>query len=359
MSKASKSNNPNIDIESQQSIFHRFQKWVVAAIVFCVFLYLGFSIWSGLDEIQTQLQNFNWWMFVAAIALTLSNYVLRFFKWHYLLQRLDVHMPFGIDAWNFTAGLSMAISPGKAGELLKPFVVRKVTGTPMLRTIPALVTERLTDGIAMLFLASLGISTYAKDQNIWLIAPTLIIAGGLALLASENATNFCLGILEKFPLLNKIIPKIREMVNAMRVCVAPIPLIWTVFLSVIAWGAECIAFQLIFQGLGVDASLDACFFVYAFATVAGSAMPGGLGVADGALIGGTLQFISNSNPIATTATILTRIATLWLGVGVGAGALLKLSGIIQQLPDSDETRIEDTQSNTTDANIYHPPSPNA
>ena len=36
---------------------------------------------------------------------------------------------------------------------------------------------------------------------------------------------------------------------------------------------------------GIDAGFDACFFVYAFATVGGAAMPfGGLGIADGALI---------------------------------------------------------------------------
>ena len=91
--------------------FARFQRWVVVAIVGCIFLYVGFSIWSGLDEINAELSKFNWWMFVAAVLLTLTNYTLRFVKWHYLLGRLDVKMPWGIDAWNFTAGLSMCV-PG-------------------------------------------------------------------------------------------------------------------------------------------------------------------------------------------------------------------------------------------------------
>jgi len=92
--------------------------------------------------------------------------------------------------------------------------------------------------------------------------------------------------------LKNIIPKLEEMMVAMRECVAPLSLLWTIFLSVIAWGAECVAFQLVLQGMGIEASFDACFFIYAFATVAGAAMPGGLGVADGALIGGAMQFIA-------------------------------------------------------------------
>ena len=101
----------------------RFQRWVIVAIVACIFLYVGFSVWSGLDEISAELSKFNWMMFIVAILLTLTNYTLRFIKWHYLLKRLDVNMPWVTDAWNFVAGLSMAVSPGKAGELLKPYVV--------------------------------------------------------------------------------------------------------------------------------------------------------------------------------------------------------------------------------------------
>jgi hypothetical protein len=42
----------------------------------------------------------------------------------------------------------MVLSPGKVGELLKPYLLSERTGVPMTQTIPALVTERLTDGIA-------------------------------------------------------------------------------------------------------------------------------------------------------------------------------------------------------------------
>ena len=135
--------------------------------------------------------------------------------------------------------------------------------------------------------------------------------------------------MKPLPLIGKVIPKIEEMMTAMQTCVAPLSLLFTIFLSIIAWGAECVAYQLIFAGLGVEAPFDVCFFLYAFATVAGSAMPGGLGVADGALIGGALQFIPGiTQSQAITAAILTRIATLWLGVAVGAIALLKISNVL-------------------------------
>ena len=106
------------------------------------------------------------------------------------------------------------------------------------------------------------------------------------------------------------------------------------------------AFQLIFKGMGVDAGFDVCFFLYAFATVAGSAMPGGLGVADGALVGGAMQFLTVTEGQAVTAALLTRVATLWLGVGLGALALLKVSSILESYPVETDDGIDDAVTDT-------------
>ena len=270
-------------------------------------------------------------------------------------------MPWGIDAWNFTAGLSMAVSPGKAGELLKPYVVKKITNVRMSRTTAALVTERLTDAIAMLLLAGVGITTYAADKVEYLIILAVVTGLGRLILTNQKSMDFILERLEPFPIFDKIIPRVSVMLDSMRTCVAPMSLMWTVLLSLVAWAAECFAYQLIFRGMGVDAGFDACFFVYAFATVGGAAMPGGLGIADGALIGGAMRFIlspgldvEQARAIATTAALLTRIATLWFGVGLGAIALLKVSSILKDYQaDDNDSESDDHEPLTTDDDEAH------
>ena len=261
-------------------------------------------------DMKDQFQLFQWSMFVYAILLTLSNYILRFFKWHDLLGRLTVQMPLVDDMWTFAAGLSMAISPGKAGELLKPYVVRARTGVPMATTIPALITERLTDGIALLILTATVITTFAADQTIWLVGLALCVLAGLAILASERLSLGILNALGKIGPLSKIVPKLIEMMKAMRTCVAPISLVWTIFLSVIAWGAECIAFYVIFKGLGVDAGWQVCCFLYSAATLGLSF--GGVGVAMAPWH--RRHKPSKFSSQAVTAAFLVRIATLCLGL---------------------------------------------
>lgn len=319
----------------------RFRRWVVGAIAVGALLYLGGSVWAGLEPMGQALRDFRWALAVPVIVLTLINYGLRFVKWRYLVRRLGVHMPLAEDAWTFTAGLAMVISPGKAGELLKPYVVRARTGTPMATTVPALVTERLTDGIAMLILAGLSVTTFAGEKVHYITIPAVLTAAGLVVLASERLTQLALTIVERVPGVRRVVPKIRVMVAAMRVCTAPVPLVMTVLLSIIAWGAECVGYMLVFRGLGVDAGLDVSVFLYAFATVAGGAMPGGLGVAEGALAGGAVSLIPGiSEANAVASALLIRVATLWLGVGLGAVALFRVASMLGGELDLGERKAE-------------------
>jgi len=315
---------------SKPNLIVRFRKWVVVAIAIGALLYLGGAVAVDMDRVGDSLKTFNWPILIPVCALTLLNYALRFVKWHYLLHRLNVPMPWGEDAWNFTAGLAMVISPGKAGELLKPYVVRERTGVPMATTIPALVTERLTDGIAMLILAGLSVSAYAADKIHYLTIPAAIIVLGLMVLAHEGLSLWTVRTLARIPGLQGVSTKMEEMLTSLRRCVAPWPLVLTIILSIIAWAAECYGYQLVFHGLGYDdVGLDVCVFLYAFATVAGGAMPGGLGVADGVLAGGAATLIPGiTQPVSVAAAILVRICTLWIGVAIGAVALLKVSSML-------------------------------
>ncbi len=238
----------------------------------------------------------------------------------------------------YLAGLAMVISPGKAGELLKPFLVSRRTGVPMATTLPALVAERLTDGIAMLILAAISISTYAADQTwvLWTLAG--VTAAGLLVLAVKPVSLAVLDLLQRVPLVGRFVPKLREMYLAMRICLAPVPFLLTTVVSLLAWGAECVGYLLVFEGLGVtQASLDASTFLYAFATVAGGFMPGGLGVADGALVGGAVEIIGTTEASAVAASLLIRVATLWFGVFLGAFALLRFESLLQHGIEIDDS----------------------
>ncbi len=89
-----------------------------------------------------------------------------------------------------------------------------------------------------------------------------------------------------------------------------------------AWFFECLAFQMVFTGLGVEVSLIKATFIYAFSTLAGalSMLPGGIGAAEGSMTS-LLLLIQVPKALATTATIIIRICTIWFAVILGYGFL--------------------------------------
>lgn len=307
----------------------RFRRWVAYAVAFAALGWLAYAVWSGFAETADELGHFRWSYAFPVLALTLVNYGLRGFKWHYLLKRLDIRIPWQTNAVFFGAGLAMVISPAKAGEIVKPYLVRAATGAPLERTLPALITERVTDGIAVVALAAIGVSTFYAEGSGALWTTLGAIAAGLGIIASRTLSLGILGLVRRVPVLGApVADRLTPAYLALRTCVAPGSLAVTLAASLVAWWAECVGYWLVLRGAGVATSLDAATFLYAFSTVAGGPSPGGLGISD-TLLGELAQRIAGATPAQGVATsLLIRLATLWFGVALGAVALLRVDAVL-------------------------------
>ena len=318
-----------MDSETRPAALDRFRRWGAGALAAGVLGWLAYALFRGFTETAGELQGFAWGWYVPILLLTLVNYGLRYLKWHYLLGQLGIHIAHRDNMWIFGIGLAMVISPAKAGEVVKPYLVREITGASMSRTIPALVAERATDGIAVVALAAVGVTTYYAEATNLILTVIAVIALGIVAVAIEPVATAGIRLIGAVPVIGRIAPRLHEAYGALRVCLAPIPLFVTVALSIVAWFAECVGYWLVFMGMQVSASLGVCTFLYAFATVFGAPSPGGMGMADLALAEGAINLIDGVSPgQALAATLLIRVATLWFGVLIGALALLKVDGLI-------------------------------
>jgi uncharacterized protein (TIRG00374 family) len=201
----------------------------------------------------------------------------------------------------------------------------------MVRTVPVLIAERATDGIAVVALAAIGVSTY-RAENMATIAFTIgVIALALAILAIEPLSLALIRLFARVPVLGRVAERVEEAYRAMRSCLAPVPLALTVVVSLVAWWAECVGTWLVFRGLAQSVSLDLATFLYASATVIGAPAPGGMGLADAGLAEGARVLVAGiTEGEAMAAALLVRIATLWFGVALGAVALLRIDGVIRR-----------------------------
>ena len=157
---------------------------ILYSLVFALLIYIGLALWSDWGQVSAALAQFPWQWLPVVLGLTAINYSGRLLRWHWYLRRLGTPIRLRDSARVFGVGMLMVMTPGKAGEFLKSYMVRNVAGTPMSKTAPIILAERLTDGAAMLLLASAGLFAF-PDRTARLIA--LIVFGGF--LASGSSRS--------------------------------------------------------------------------------------------------------------------------------------------------------------------------
>ncbi len=290
------------------------------------FVMAAIALYADLPQMLKALVNFRWEFLPLILGLTLFNYFWRFIKWQYYLSRLEIHVHWFKSLLIFLSGLSMAITPGKIGELLKAYLLKTATGVPISRSSPIIVAERLTDGIAMIGLAMMGLILYRSG---WEILLALFILGLAVILIIQNRqlSLTLLGFGERMPIVSRIAHLIRTFYESSYTLFRWRPLLLAILIGLISWSGECGALFLIYAGLGITISVDLfikSMFILAVSSLVGSAsgLPGGLGTADGSMLGLTHLLITSSKAIAGAATLLIRLCTLWFGLGLGVIAFV-------------------------------------
>jgi len=295
--------------------------WLLIALVIGI---AAFSMLGDLRGLGDRLAGFHWWALVAALALAFGNYVMRFVRWQLYLRRQAVSVPPVSSAIVFGAGLSLSITPAKLGELVKSYLLREMHDIPAPRTAPIVVAERVTDLVALLVLAIIGVAAYGVDPTL-VVAAGAAIGLGLVLLAWPTPTHALIDLITKPSKLRELREPLHETLRGLGALCRPAPLILATLIAVPAWGLECVGFALIcnaFPGAHVDLGL--AMVIYAGTTIAGalSFLPGGLGVTEGAMSMALVKGAAKLDPsTALAATLLTRLATLWFAVVIGVAFL--------------------------------------
>src|SRR5712691_576210 len=102
---------------------------------------VAIALYADAPRMLRALASFRWEYLPLILGLTLFNYFWRFVKWQYYLRRLEVQISRWRSLLIFVSGLSMAITPGKVGELLKSYLLKRETGVAISRTAPIIVAE--------------------------------------------------------------------------------------------------------------------------------------------------------------------------------------------------------------------------
>lgn len=293
-------------------------------------VFAGLAIWGGFRDVWETVRSFRWSFIPLVLGFTVLNYALRWWKWDYYLKHLGIRSVGVLDSvLLFIAGMTMAITPGKIGEVFKSYLLKRLKGTPISRSAPIVVAERLTDGLGMLLIAGVGLTQYSYG---WPVFAVLLIGAAILIVVAQKRT-LAMSLLdfgERFRWIRRFSSSLRNLYESTYQLLGGKALSLMTILSAVSWFGECVAFYYVLQGLGTPAGPDLLLqasFIFAAGTLFGLAsfLPGGLGVADLSYAGMVRTFGLLENEGAVTASFLIRLCTLWFGVSLGTLALFVLN----------------------------------
>lgn len=256
---------------------------------------------------------------LGAAALCLLNYLLRGLRWRLWMQRYG--RPFGLRQGLrlYLAGYTFTPTPGNVGEAARGLLL-----APPLAARDSLAifgAERLADLLALLLLTLPGL---------WWLHQQTAFAGWSTSLGIGAAVLALLFMGALYRLRTTLFTRLPWLQAAWH-CLALRPWIWLIP-TLIAWTAQGLAAWLVCRelGLALDPWLITGFYALAMVGGALSMLPAGLGGTE-AILTGLLLLAGAPLAAAALATILVRLLTLWLAVGIGALALLYSAALSRDL----------------------------
>lgn len=311
--------------------FHKVKKGIITYTILGVVIFAALGIYADFGDLSEKIKFFDFSYLPIILILAPLNYVLRFVKWNYYLKQLKIKIPMKINLPVYVAGLSMTITPAKIGEFFKSYLLKEFSDIDMSKTMPMVLMERVTDGISMIILASLGAVVFSYGYTAIVVCILLIIFF-VAAIRIKPFAMFIIRILSKIKFLKRFAHAFEnfytntyELTRIDRLGVA-------VGIGTVSWFFEGLVVFLALKAFGVDFTVLGSVFTVSVSSLVGalSMLPGGLIIAESSIMGVLEVLFDIDKVLASATTIVTRISTLWLGVILGIIGLMVVQRMMKK-----------------------------
>lgn len=294
------------------------------------FIYALLAAYADVAALLASLGRFSAGSIAAMLGLTLAGYGLRAIRWRYLASRLGHRIRIADALYIQFSTITMTVTPGKVGEVLKAYLGREIAGIPISRGLGFVFSERLADLIAVLVLSVGGVSALHGGPFPLLVA-ALVVAAGTFVAGSERFHARALRVVQGRTWAKRHHASAEEISKSIRATLRAVPLTASIALAAGSWALEGLAFALALEQLGFDGlGLGSAIAVYAISTIVGALafLPGGVGLTEVSMVG-LLVAAGMPRADASAATLMIRIVTLWFGVALGWGVFATRPAVLR------------------------------
>ena len=262
----------------------RSRRWHTVVIGLVTLLLVGLFLRDmDLREAWAAVLDADPWLIALAAVVTMQTYVLRAWRWRWLLNPLGptrFRTAFRTTVMGFAASFLL---PGRVGELLRPYVLARQEGLNPASTVATIIVERVLDLCTVLVLFAVAVLTAGVE------VPAEIEMAGLAAAGAGVAGMVVLFVLAGHPerlgrwagRVTAFLPHriasaadhlVQKFVGGLGIMRSPRNLAWSIVWSLPLWLSIALGILITTRAFDLSLSFSGAFLVVGYLTV-GVAVP--------------------------------------------------------------------------------------
>ena len=296
---------------------------IISVIIFYVFILLL----SDIEKISQQFNKIYYLYYLVIFPLVMLAIVMGAYRYHIMLKKLDINLSFKDGLVIFYAGLSMLITPGGAGALIKSHIIKQKIGKSFSSTTPIVIYEKWLEFLSTVIMVGILLFwvNFLEAKVVFVVG---LIFSSFTFIIFKNSIG--LQFLNKLILKTKIFQKLsvdnNEFQKATGKLLAPITFTKLFSISLLNRIILLVIVFLIFKSCGLSFDLFLTGQLYFTSIIIGtlSFIPGGFVVTEAGLLGLILKNGADIS-IASVLVIVIRLVTTWFPTILGFVAIKILS----------------------------------
>ncbi len=147
----------------------KFKFWLNLGLgisVAAFFLWLFFRSITDWGEIWEALRTARYIYLLPTLVLVMMQYVLRAFRWYYLLHDLKKIRFFGLFSPMMIGFMGNCLLPARAGEFIRAYLLSEKQGVKLTASLASLVVDRMFDMFVLLMIIGGVLLFYPLDETV-------------------------------------------------------------------------------------------------------------------------------------------------------------------------------------------------
>ena len=288
-----------------------------------MFAILGFYLlviaYTDFTKFSVNISQFKIEFLFLTLILNFIVLMIKGFRQQLILKVLGIQIPAKSNFLLYLAGLSMLITPGGTGQVIKSYFLKNRFGIQITKSLPLLFIERFHDLIAMNIIVTIAIILMG-NYNLLILASIVWAFIVLVYIATRSRTAYekIQSFLIRFSFVEKKIKQISTSYDGLHSASYNTPMTKIWFVSIIAWIIDAISVYSVFIGFNQDLDFIYTTFVMYSSLLLGfiTLLPSGLGVTELSAIG-LLTSKGIELSLSTSIIIMIRLTSIWFSTIIG------------------------------------------